>query len=350
MPAILDVLIGLSFVFLLFSLVVTAANEIWLSFLDRRAHFLQEGLHELLQEENTFKAPNCVETFLAQVMGWKLRLTQGPMVKKICEHGLVNALSRHGKAGLPSYISPGAFVAAMLDHICPANMTDVPRTIADVRKGISALPDNKLRQSLAALLEIARNDADATKTEMQKYQAALEKWFNDSMDRVTGWYKRYAQTWLFILGLVLAVAGNVDAIHITQALYGDPKLREAVLAQAETYVNEQQGNGAAGTTQAKSPQEGMESYKKAVGVLRGTGIPMGWASEVMPDMGFTEFRQTKNWLTIRYGLLLSAVCGWLITALGASLGAPFWFDTLQRFINIRANRGAPEEKDLATKK
>ena len=35
--------------------------------------------------------------------------------------------------------------------------------------------------------------------------------------------------------------------------------------------------------------------------------------------------------------LLTALFGWLITALAASLGAPFWFETLQRFVNIRGN-------------
>jgi hypothetical protein len=39
------------------------------------------------------------------------------------------------------------------------------------------------------------------------------------------------------------------------------------------------------------------------------------------------------------------VCGWLLTALAASLGAPFWFDMLSRFVNIRNAGKAPSEKD-----
>jgi hypothetical protein len=41
--------------------------------------------------------------------------------------------------------------------------------------------------------------------------------------------------------------------------------------------------------------------------------------------------------------LLTALFGWLITALAASLGAPFWFETLQRFVNIRGNGRLPAE-------
>jgi hypothetical protein len=37
------------------------------------------------------------------------------------------------------------------------------------------------------------------------------------------------------------------------------------------------------------------------------------------------------------------ILGWILTALAASLGAPFWFDTLNRFISIRSAGKAPEE-------
>jgi hypothetical protein len=36
--------------------------------------------------------------------------------------------------------------------------------------------------------------------------------------------------------------------------------------------------------------------------------------------------------------------GWLITILAVSLGAPFWFDTLNRIIAIRSAGRAPEER------
>jgi hypothetical protein len=29
------------------------------------------------------------------------------------------------------------------------------------------------------------------------------------------------------------------------------------------------------------------------------------------------------------------LCGWLLTAIAVSLGAPFWFDLINKFINIR---------------
>jgi hypothetical protein len=41
-------------------------------------------------------------------------------------------------------------------------------------------------------------------------------------------------------------------------------------------------------------------------------------------------------------LVISHLFGWLLSVAAVSLGAPFWFDTLSRFINIRG--AGPAEK------
>ena len=46
---------------------------------------------------------------------------------------------------------------------------------------------------------------------------------------------------------------------------------------------------------------------------------------------------------------LSRIVGWLLTIIAVSLGAPFWFDLLNRFITIRASGKAPEEAPKAPK-
>jgi hypothetical protein len=71
MTSILNVVIGLVLVFLLFSLAVSALNELWLSWLDKRADFLEEALRELLQD----------------------RADGIPAAQRILQHGLVDALS-----------------------------------------------------------------------------------------------------------------------------------------------------------------------------------------------------------------------------------------------------------------
>lgn len=122
MPPILDVAIGTVFVFLLFSLVVSALNEVILSKLDQRAKFLQKGLAELLGGADH--------------------------AKKLCEHGLINALSLTNK---PSYIPAGAFVTALLDIVTKDLNTQQPalseanaglltKLILDIQNAKAGLP------------------------------------------------------------------------------------------------------------------------------------------------------------------------------------------------------------------
>ena len=50
MLTVLNLAIGITFIFLLFSFVVSALNEFWLTYLDKRADFLEQGLEQLLQD------------------------------------------------------------------------------------------------------------------------------------------------------------------------------------------------------------------------------------------------------------------------------------------------------------
>lgn len=388
MPGTIDLIIGLSFVFLLFSLVVTAANEIWLSFLDRRAAFLQEGLHELLQESSALRTSGWLRTAWRRLRPSRKPADSAPgpspaeenapgaetaapsappggAVDAIVQHGLVSALSRHGTSGQPTYIPADAFVSALLDYVCPL-VAGADRSLADIREALTRRIDTRtinprLGQSLLALLDSTRADIDQTRSDLQKFRDAITRWFEDSMNRVTGWYKRYAQTWLFVLAFLLAVGLNVDAIRLAQALYADPKLRDAVVAQATAF------NGSPSDERPRDATAALEKYDRAVSTLQNASLPIGWASpfsqrllRVFPTLEgvrngtFTaqlfDLRILAPKLSSAFGLWGSALTGWLVTALAASLGAPFWFDTLQRFINLRANGRSPEEKDLKIRK
>jgi hypothetical protein len=97
-------------------------------------------------------------------------------------------------------------------------------------------------------------------------------------------------------------------------------------------------------------------------------LPLGWLSsetagtpapQATPALGGTraandrEFRVLPGWpfwgtgAEERCALWLKTIGfhlgGWLLTIVAASLGAPFWFDLLNKFINIRSTGKAPEE-------
>jgi hypothetical protein len=318
--AALEVAIAVIFIFMLFSLIVSALNELWLSRFDKRADFLAEAVAELLQDPDRVPFHH---------WNWFEKKKLPPSVARLYKHGLINALSRT-KLGRPSYIGAVPFVAAILDFISPGE-TKTARTLAELKRGIEEIENPHLKESLVAILEEAGND-------LQKFKEGIAAWFDRSMERVTGWYKRYAQSWLVILGLALAVGCNIDMIRIIHVLSTDPKLRSAIVANAAAYAEKKNAD----QTSPVSPDAARDEFRDAVAQLNQSRLPIGWnesARAYFYDNG-----------KLHRDHALSAVFGWFITALAGSLGAPFWFDTLQRFINVRANGRAPDEHDLPTRK
>ena len=70
-----------------------------------------------------------------------------------------------------------------------------------------------------------------------------------------------------------------------------------------------------------------------VSQMNGFGLPIGWHKGDLSRV----FASVPSFLT--------AILGWLMTAVAASLGAPFWFDTLNKIVTIRAGGRAPAEKN-----
>jgi hypothetical protein len=73
------------------------------------------------------------------------------------------------------------------------------------------------------------------------------------------------------------------------------------------------------------------SLKANVESISDYGLPMGWHIKAPRGLG--------EWIFF----VLRSLFGWLITACAISLGAPFWFDMLNRFVVIRSTV-KPHEK------
>ena len=111
---------------------------------------------------------------------------------------------------------------------------------------------------------------------------------------------------------------GADTFAIATALANNSALREVVVAQAKTYTETQMPPDAAPANQ--------QALNKDIANLQQLGVPLGWKS--MPAQW--------DWLNKFAGLALPAFA--------VSLGAPFWFDLLNRFMNIRAAGKSPNEK------
>ena len=280
----LDVLgvgIGLIVIYLLLSLMCTATNELVAGLLNSRAKTLRKGVEQLFADTG-FASFN----------------------KEFFEHSLIKSLAE-GPAG-PSYIPSKTFSKTMLDLIAKGEPAD-SLTWERVRDGAKDLGSD------AALVQTLRILVGRTQGDLQKLETEIEAWFDSAMQRVSAWYKKKTHRVVLAIAVVIAGTANADTLTIVNSLSQDSALREALVAQAEAYV--QQGRPAA-------------DLERNVEELKALGVLLGWTSESVPS-GF--------------GAWLQKVFGLLLTAFALSLGAPFWFDMLKKAVNIRSVGRAPEE-------
>ena len=319
---VLDVVVGLVFVYLLLSIICTAANEMIAALFSLRGRNLVEGISNLLADN--------------QVKG---------LAGLFYDHPLIKGLYR-GKTK-PSYISAHTFTLAFLDGIAPAK-GDVTAVMSEIKTAVNGLPnDSELRQVLLILLQQAGDD-------FTKFRAGIEVWFNDAMDRVSGWYKRKSQLIILVLAVFITGFTNADTIQIVKSLFSDPVIRAAVAARAQEFVKQpagtigresgkkseptagsapgEAGGSAPAPKQPATTQNSKETMTQALENLQQLGIPLGW--QVLP--------QRDEWQNKIIGLLL--------TVFALSLGAPFWFDILNRVTKIRSTGAVPEAAAKGKKK
>lgn len=299
--AILDVGIGLIFIFLLFSLICSAISEIIEAVLKGRASNLEKGVRELLTGD----------------LELTRKLYDSPFIKGLGEK--------------PSYIPARNFALALLDHIAPASETRfsgaagalatgrAPDSSPDLRNSTSSLENTQLRSALLTLIDASGND-------MIQVRQNIEEWYNSAMDRVSGWYKRRTQWMIFFIGLVSALVYNIDTINIAQYLSTDSTVRNSLVAAAQAYAS-----------QPNAANSAQERFTKNLETIRDLGLPLGWRfdkGQVPNDLRALPHNPP--------GFMLKFV-GCCLSAFAVSLGAPFWFDLLNKFIVVRSTV-KPKEK------
>ena len=336
--SILDTAIGIVFVFLLLSLIASTINELLLSLVNMRARDLVRGLKELLNSSDG----------------------KG-LVESLFNHGLIFGLFEGkyepGKSSnLPSYIPARSFALALMDLI-PRYAQDTKSTpaadalsgaqgatspstpasdnlVEPFRKAVAQLTDSKIREPLLAMIDAANKDANALRQN-------IENWYNSTMDRVSGWYKYRTQWIIFFIGIILSVTVNVDTFVVARHLSNDAALRQSLVAAAEQASKQPTGQDQRLQDQAER--------------IQSLGLPIGWLkfSDSESSVEVQQRKQARDEYRIFAEAPLGSIVwyhlwGWLLTALAVSLGAPFWFDVLNKIIVVRSTikprEKSPEEK------
>jgi len=211
-----------------------------------------------------------------------------------------------------------------------------------------------------------------------------ETWFNEAMDRLSGWYKRKATFLAFVIGLVLAGFLNVDSIVLAEHLWKEPTLRHALVVNATKFTedNPELPKSLGGD----SPQDAVTYFNSQFAEL---SVPIGWKYTNMK----LEAGQSCSLISIGENVIwgmyaevpesqlednngqenstgsepqreaIVPVCqrisdfpdtaadiamkllGIVLSAGAAAQGAPFWFDILKKLVNIRGSGVNSDEKE-----
>lgn len=348
----LEVAVGMALIYLLLSLFCTAINEAIAGILGSRAKNLEKGIKSLFTDG--LKTAEKKD-------GNGRSIPAVTLAEAIYDHGLVQGLykSTAGEqaakwynalgSNLPSYIPARIFATTLVDVLFTVNETTpspasttagsdaptpstlavpagLPSDLSMMLSKLGDLPDSKGKQAIVALVKQANGD-------LSKTQQAFERWYDDGMDRAAGWYKRKTQLVLFFIGLTVAVSLNVDSITIGRNLWMSPALRSYAVTTAEQYAKEKSKTGPSADA------------SKDLSVLQWLALPIGWTPSKYPWMeehgeGAT-YSQSFSILS-----LLFVIAGWLLTAIAMTLGAPFWFDTLNQFMVVRSTIKPREKSEI----
>src|ERR1051326_2788045 len=361
---ILDIAIAMIMFYLFISLVCTAVREGIEALTKSRAMNIERGLRELLADptgttimRNLMDHPLLSGLYAGGYNPAHLNRGFTGLGPKILPN---NNMGRWARQNLPSYIPSANFAAALLDLTVRGPADQCPPggpmqlSLDAVRNSIASLPNSQVQRAILSAVDRANGD-------LAQAQKNLEDWFNSAMDRVSGWYKRRTQMILFVLGVFAAIALNLDSFAVLNAVSTNKSIRDGLVAAADT---------------AKGKESDPNFMKTLAGDFQKLNLPMGWQDRHHPlpqscvpqNVGAPPAKSgggapskssgagpaksggaapSKSGGVAATGTVectavldcwswAKIILGWLITAAAVTLGAPFWFDTLGKFMQVRS--------------
>lgn len=411
---ILEVVIGIIFIFLLYSLLVTAIQEIVSSFLFMRARMLRKTIRRMLMDSKSLKCKKYNKGLFKRILlNAEYMLTFFfPVLLRFCRTEQSFATLFYEQPGIkylglsnwykrPSFIKPENFAKTITDIL----IYNTNENIDESQKITVALNTNSIPykestisidpETLAYIQSLWRD----AKQDVNQFKILLSNWFQETMDRLTGSYKRKTQMNVFIIGFIIAFVFNVDAISITNKLSKDDNARAELAQLASNYVATHDKSSvkidATDTSNNKTRDTMVAEVQKVFTLLRedvGTSnnlIAIGWdipenfnksikidsiikrneaakgkkrktkinvcqqciqeiynqKAKIKPVNEDTELNPIEKLKYVKcVAIRNKSLVGILITAIAISLGAPFWFDLLGKFMKLRSTN-TPTKKE-----
>jgi len=308
---IIDVAIGLIFCFLTVSLVASAVLEALSSVMTWRSKDLRQGIQQMVND--------------AGFTGLALDLYQQAAINprgSLTGAALAQSSDAVDLARPPAYIASAQFAAALMDIL---GLSTAGQPTAVLQASVDAklqVANPQIHALVSGIVQRAGGDLTVIKTE-------LAAWFDNAMDRLSGAYKRKTQLVSFLVALILSATLNIDSIRLAHELWNHPALTEGLKLPPEVAPPAPNDGSAAPVTGTKAGANA-QAGERMIGVLD-KHLPVGWPAEVASPL-----QDPSHWFAMLFG--------WLITAVAALFGAPFWFDTLQSIVRLKGAGPSPAEK------
>ena len=328
----LEVAIGLIFVYLLLSLLATAINEFVMRFFYSRGKNLKYAIQRMLEDQNP--PPGETNDKNEKKNSLTEDLYNHPLIKKLYRPSRVKSKLMKGMK-LPSFISSTLFTKTLLAVLSDSNSTDI--TLDKIKTKIEEIFKNS-KSETRQLLEYFISEAGDN---VEKFQNNIETWFNNTMDRAGGWYKHRLQQALVIIGLFISAFVNADSIKIIETLSHDPQARADMVSLAEGFLRDKEGEEGIFPDSIKTMPDSL-LQKEILNLIQedisqaGSVLGLGWQFPREIDSFGGKVCYIACEIPYRF-------IGWLLTAFAISLGAPFWFDTLKRVMSIRQSGTKPPD-------
>jgi hypothetical protein len=377
----IDIAISMMLIFLVFSVIVYVIQELVAFNLQYRGKMLWRALAQVL-DGVAFKNSRALSK------DGIVNNKTPDLTELLFDHPQVQSLQKDDKKK-PPYIPASNFALAVVEMIAQNTPAPSGNLLTDFNSGLDVLAKNVgytvngflpgikptagTAPPIVAILQSIRKVSGT----IDDLRQNIEKWYNDYMNRVTGWYQTHTLLTVRLIAIAITIFFNLNAIRLVRDIANSSVLRNNLVGIAEQVTDHPEVvnslynrrfatdsarirdkykpviDGAQKDSQklAKLQREVEDSLNasatkftglqiKGIRMLTDTlsavHLPIGWTSAMLKS-AWNKVRSFFDgdvvWSRLaELGLLL---LGWLITAGCLSMGAPFWFNLLIQVVNVR---------------
>ncbi len=330
--SIIQIIIAIVLIYFVFSVIVYVISEWIAGFLELRGLNLRHAIHEVFND-NLNKDFGSLLYSHPQVENLKRNSDKLPsyIPSRNIAIGLIHIVSKEANP----YLYKVNESDGTLERLQQEQNSQFPDAFEQFKNGLSTLNESHFKTLLINLVQHT--------TDLPTLTKILENWYDNYMERVTGWYKNRIRKIILIIAVFVTIAFNVDSIYIINQLAVDPNLQARMNDNAVQIVSDSvyqktiEQNLATDLKAVEDLYQGSEYIRIARDSVIQAHLKARQAQLSIIKQDLASWDLPIGWHIQRNNNPLLMLLGWFISALALTAGAPFWFDLLKKLVNVRYN-------------